>query len=95
MYQEPVAASLYQAEVTNSMWPTPKAPLAWFLVGKHWLIIGGPGDRQCLQIRRDNGSSILDTAKRVEVYSPRLCDILRDRDAVSRNLTFGPTIYSC
>ena len=75
---EPDAIQVYNAESPPGAapWPTPKAPENWFVVGRHWLFLSVRGDRQCLRFQEDNGELVLRSPKRVEIFAPRLVDIL-------------------
>ena len=74
------AAELFSAQTAKNPtpWPGPKkAPPNWFVVGDRWLFLGVGGDRQCLQFEDDEGRAVLRSQKRIEVFGPRLLDILK------------------
>jgi hypothetical protein len=88
---EPDAFYLYKRETGSAgAWPTPTAPTDWFILGDHWLFIGVRGDRQCLRFAEDDGTAVLRSSRRVEVFAPRLLDILNDRDACQMRIDLGP-----
>jgi hypothetical protein len=81
---EPDAIQVYNAEkpIEAGPWPTPKAPERWFVVGQHWLFISVRGDRQCLRFQEDDGKSVLRSPNRVEIFAPRLIDILKSETSI-------------
>jgi len=90
---EPDAAALFAKATADKPvpWPTPKAPANWFVLGKHWLFFGVRGDRQCLRFEEDDGRRpVLRSQKRVEVFAPRLLDILNNRDGVQGKISLSP-----
>ena len=82
---EPDAAGVFQRDAMRPdgsapPWPGPKAPDDWFVVGGRWLFFSVRGDRQCLEFRDEKGRQVLRSSRRVEIFGPRLLDILNDRD---------------
>ena len=60
-------------------WPTGKARDDWFCVGSEWLFFSARGDKQCLQFQ-DEHAHLLRNAKRIEIFAPRLVEILGNKD---------------
>ena len=61
---------------SKKAWPTKKAPDDWFYVGNSWLFFSVRGDKQCLQFKDDKDKLLLREQKRIEIFAPRLKDIL-------------------
>ncbi len=88
---EPDAIDLYQRDAGNAgAWPTPKAPLDWFVLGASWLFMSVRGDRQCLRFAEDDGTAVLRSRRRVEVFAPRLLDILKNTDGCQSKINLTP-----
>jgi len=88
---EPDAIDLYVREAASAgPWPTPKAPTDWFVIGDHWLFISVRGDRQCLRFAEKEGRPVLRSSRRVEVFAPRLADLLKDRDGCQSKIDLKP-----
>lgn len=88
---EPDAAELFAKETVGQSvaWPAPTAPSGWFVLGERWLFIGVRDDRQCLRFQEDNGRPLLRSQRRVEVFAPRLLDILNDRDGSQSKISLS------
>lgn len=79
------AIALYQSDVPNApQWPTPKAANDWFVIGEHWLFMSVRGDRQCLRFMEDDGTPVLHSRRRIEMFGPRLLDILKNKECQSK-----------
>jgi hypothetical protein len=88
---EPDAMDLFHREVGNdSEWPTPKAPADWFVLGDHWLFLSVRGVRQCLRFSEDDGTAVLRSSRRVEVFAPRLLDILKNKRQCRKKIDLRP-----
>lgn len=88
---EPDAIDLYHRDTRSAgAWPTPKAPTDWFILGDRWLFISVRGDRQCLRFAEDDGTAALRSSRRVEIFAPRLIDILNNREACQTKIDLKP-----
>jgi hypothetical protein len=88
---EAEAIDLYLREAASAgPWPTPKAPDDWFVIGDRWLFISVRGDRQCLRFEEEDGKPVLRSPRRVEVFAPRLLDLLKDRDGCQSRIDLKP-----
>lgn len=88
---EPDAIDLYQRDVADAEpWPTPKAHLDWFVFGEHWLFMSVRGDRQCLRFAEDDGRPVLRSRRRVEIFAPRLLNILNNKDECQSKIDLTP-----
>lgn len=67
-------------------WPTVKATDDWFYVGKQWIFFSVRGDKQCLEYKSDKGRHLLDEPKRMEIFAPRLVDILDNKNDCGKAL---------
>lgn len=86
------AIDLYHREAPGATpWPTPKAANNWFAIGEHWLFMSVRGDRQCLRFKEDNGTPVLRSRRRIEVFGPRLLDILRNKNGCQSRIDLNPS----
>jgi hypothetical protein len=85
------AIDLYQRDAPSATpWPEPTAAPDWFVLGAHWLFMSVRGDRQCLRFAEDDGTPVLRSRQRIEVFGPRLLDILQDRDGCQSRIGLTP-----
>jgi hypothetical protein len=83
------ASELYPDGATDAPpWPSPVAPDGWFVVGDNWLFMEVRGDRQCLRILEEDGTPSLRAPRRIEVFAPRLVDILNDKGGAGTKADF-------
>jgi len=86
------AIDLYQQDAPSAPpWPMPKAVRNWFVLGAHWLFMSVRGDRQCLRFAEDDGRLVLGSRRRIEVFGPRLLDILRNRNGCQSKIGLKPS----
>jgi hypothetical protein len=77
---EPDAIDLYNRDVSDAgPWSTSETDPDWFVLGAHWLFMSVRGDQQCLRFAEEDGTSVLRSHRRVEVYAPRFLDILTNK----------------
>lgn len=87
---EKEAKLIFAEEFGKGNWPKSKVDEKWFHVGRQWIFFCVRADKQLLQIRDEKGAQLSHQQKRIEIFAPRLIDILRNRKNSGRAVGLSP-----